>query len=212
MKEMNDTSLQEFLTPTKLIDSSHPDILRKADELTSSTSQKEEMARHLFYFIRDEIPYEFKATFEEKEYVASEILKAGRGFCTQKAILFCALARCIGIPAGITFFDIIDHTLPPYIVGILKTRTLFHHGVATLNLAGHWHRYDATLDVPLCSRKNRIPVGFSPDEDCLMKPETADGAKHIDYIQEYGLYSDISFQEIVAWFREDYPHLFSKQA
>jgi transglutaminase-like putative cysteine protease len=200
--------LQKFLLPSKLINSDHPDIIRKAAELTAGVKRFEDKAKKIFYFIRDGIPYEFQAAFEEEEYLASEILKAGKGFCTQKAILFCALARHCGIPAGIHFYDIVDYTLPKNIVDILGTNTLYHHGIVELHLHGNWHRYDATLDTTLCSRRNRIPVEFDPDEDCLMKPKTRDGAKHIEYIRDYGLFKDISFEEILGWLKEDYPHIF----
>ena len=205
---MNADPLYEFLKPTRLINSDHPDILRKSDELTSHQERIEDKARSIFYFIRDEISYDFRATFNEDEYLASSILKAGGGFCTQKAILFCALARRIGIPAGIHFYDIIDYTLPEYIINIIKTQTLYHHGIAVLQLNGQWHRYDATLDKTVCSRKNRIPVEFFPDRDCLMKSETYDGDRHIEYIRDYGMVSDVSFGHIVSWLRKGYPHLF----
>ena len=201
-------SLHKFLLPSKLINFEHPDIIQKSTELTAGVNRIEDKAEKVFYFIRDRILYEFQAAFEEEAYLASNILRAGKGFCTQKAILFCALARNCGIPAGIHFYDIVDYTLPEYIVNILRTNALYHHGIVELHLNGNWHRYDATLDTPLCSRRNRIPVEFEPDEDCLMKPKTRDGAKHIEYIRDYGLFEDISFEKIVGWLKQDYPHLF----
>ena len=208
MKPAPDHSLREYLLPSKLINSDHPSIVRKSEEITSGTVQVEDKARDIFYFIRDQICYDFNASFQEEDYYASEILKAGKGFCTQKAILFCALSRCCKIPAGIYFYNIVDYTLPRYITEILKTRTLYHHGIATLLLNGQWRQYDATLDLELTERKQRYSVEFSPDHHCLMRKKTKTGENHIEYGHDYGLRSNVTFKDIVAWLEEDYPHLF----
>lgn len=203
-----DASFEKFLSPTPFIESDHPAVVEKAAALTETTLTVDEKARRVFYFVRDAIRYVFKAELREEPYRASEILKAGQGFCTQKAILFCAMARSCGIPAGIHFYDIVDHTLPRYIVDLLKTRSLYHHGVAALYLNGAWRVYDATLDIGLAEEKRIFPVEFHPDRDCLMLQTTPDGRKHIDYVEDYGLAADVSFEELMSWFRSGYPHLF----
>ena len=60
-----------FLQPTPLINSDHPDIISKASELTQDFSKLEDKARAIFYFIRDKIPYEFRAQLAEDAYHAS---------------------------------------------------------------------------------------------------------------------------------------------
>jgi len=207
MKKISESPHLEFVIPTKLIESQHQAVVRKAAELTDGIITAEDRARNIFYFIRDEIRYEFRAKFDEQKYLASYILQDGKGFCSQKAILFCALARSCGIPAGIYFYDIIDHSLPGQFVSIMKTRILFHHAIAALHLNGAWHKYDATLDIQLTEKNDLHPVEFSPDRDCLMRERTRSGSKHIEYIKEHGLYPDVSFGEIINWFREGYPHL-----
>lgn len=201
----------KFLESTQLIDANHPIIIRQSMILTQSVNSPEEKARNIFYFIRDEIRYDFRLKYELAEYKASTILKAGCGFCTQKAILFCALARCCGIPAGIYFYDIIDHSLPDFFVKILRTRTLYHHGIVALHLNGEWHQYDATLDESLSVRKNYEVVEFFPDRDCLLPSRTKSGAKHIEYTTDYGLFADISFEKIMMWMQAGYPHLLAQR-
>ena len=199
--------MKNFLNPTKLIDSEHPAIIKKAGELTVGLDSAVDKARAIFYFIRDEIQYEFRAKFDEKEYFASYILGDEKGFCTQKAILFCALARASAIPAGIYFYDIIDDTLPVSVTNFLQSRTLFYHGIAALHLNGAWHSFDATLDSRLTVKYRMRPVEFAADQDCLMHSQTLDGKPHIEYAREHGLFDDISFMQIVNWLIEGYPHL-----
>ena len=197
----------KYLQATKLINSNHFEIVQKTNELTSASDIPEEKARALFYFVRDQIRYVFHADSDEKFYDAASILEKGRGFCTQKSILFCALARACEIPAGIHFYDIDDYTLPPNFVSLLRTRRLYRHGIVSLYLNGKWNNYDATLDIELVNRNNLIPVEFSPEHDCLMNEKTKSGEQHIEYVKDYGLCADVSFEEIKSWFKQYYGHL-----
>ena len=211
MKE-SEGGLQRYLQPTRLIDSTHPDVAAKAESLRAGAGSAEETVRHLFYFIRDEVRYAFRVKYREEAFFASNILKKRFGFCTQKAILFCALARSCGIPAGIHFYDIVDHTLSDKFVEVLQTNVLYHHGIAVLHLNGAWRQYDATLDIHLVKSKGLQPVEFAADTDCLMEAETPAGGKHVEYIRDYGMVADVSTEDIKAWFREGYPHLFERHA
>jgi len=202
-----ENNLKRYLAATQLIDCSHLEIVKKKNELTQVTDTPEEKARKLFYFIRDEIRYVFHADRDEHFYHASAILEKGRGFCTQKSILFCALARACNIPAGIHFYDIDDYTLPKNFVALLRTKRLYRHGIVSPYLNGKWNKYDATLDIKLVNRNNLIPVEFFPDRDCFMRDKTQSGDKHIEYVKNYGLVSDVSFNEIRSWFKMYYGHL-----
>ncbi|HHS13047.1 MAG TPA: transglutaminase domain-containing protein [bacterium] len=198
-------SNDEFLRATTLMDIHHPRIQETASRLRKRSGDP---ARQLFYFIRDQIRYVFMVPRKRERFLASSVLNAQRGFCTQKAILFCALARALQIPAGIWFYDIVDATLDTQIAALLKTRTLYRHGVAALWLQGAWRRLDATLDSDSTLRKGLKPVEYRPLADCLMPSRTSGGARHIDYVRDHGLVSDVSFDQITGWFRETYPHLF----
>jgi len=198
---------QDFLEPTLTINSNDPFIIRKSAEIFGDAKSAIEKAEKLFYFVRDEIRYVFRADLQPEMYRASNILKNGRGFCTQKAIVFCALARSCGIPSGIHFYNIVDYTLPKHFAELLKTNVMYRHGVTALFLNGKWLKYDATLDINLVNNNGIIPVEFSPDKDCLMKKLTNDGKKHIEYIKDFGLYSDVKFEQIYQWFDEYYPHI-----
>lgn len=201
-----DKNLEKFLEPTELIDWKHPLILEKSNALFTAKESDSAKAEVIFYFIR-EIPYAFDISFNAKDYKASAILQANRGFCTQKAILFCALARSAGIPAGIHFHDIVDHTLSDHFLKFLKTDVLVYHGIASLFISGAWRQYDATIDSRLADRKGMQPVSFSPDHDCLMPPKDLEGGPNIDYVKDRGRHADVSFQDIETFYRQAYSHL-----
>jgi len=203
---LND-NISEFLTATKLIEADNPAIAATAIEITQGAISDIARAKQLFYFIRDGIRYQFLPILDEMHLRASSILAKRGGYCTQKAILFCAMARSLDIPAGIHFYDIIDHSLPPKSREILGTNVLYRHGVATLRLNDHWIILDATLDARLCERNGLKTVEFNSDRDCLLHHDTLSGTRHIDYQNDYGLVSDVAFSDILSWFKAGYPHL-----
>jgi len=150
----------------------------------SDTSTPEERLRNIFMFTRDSIRYVFRLTRDPETMRASAVLGRRRGFCTQKAVLFSSLARAAGIPAGICFFDILDHMLMP-------SSPIRFHGTPCVYVRGRWIVYDITLDQHFCRSHNRPVVQFDPGRDCLMAPCTADGSRHVQYISCRGICSRI---------------------
>ena len=209
---MKKVTISDFLISTNLINFNHTEIVRMAKSITRGLNLEADKARAIFYFVRDQISYVFRAEFHEEAYQASSVLGRGMGFCTQKAILFCALARCCGFPAGLYFYDIIDFTLPDYIVNLLKTCKLYFHGITALYMGGEWYQYDATLNQDLVQKKSLRPVEFCKNNNCLMHSKTIDGKKHIEYINDHGLYSDVNIHQIQQWLSQCYPHLYQEYA
>lgn len=69
------TQIEKYLQATKLIDSDHPDIVKQTESLIQGLLSPEEMAQSIFYFVRDEIRYVFRASLNREHYFASDILK-----------------------------------------------------------------------------------------------------------------------------------------
>ena len=201
-------SNERFLSETETIDFGNETIQQWKSDQIGSERNEIKIAEKIFYFMRDEIRYAFRVPNNPDEFRASSILRARLGFCTQKAILFCALARACSIPAGIYFFDIIDHSLPDKFEQLLRTRTMYRHGVPTLFLNGKWIKLDATLDSTLLKKNDLTSVEFSHERDCLMSEFARNGKRHINYVAQYGLYADVSFDLVFHWFSLYYEHLF----
>ena len=202
--------LQPYLVSTSLIESGHPEIEAMAVSLCEGLKNPTKIAERIFSFIRDDVRYAFSMRYTEDSFRASTILRARRGFCTMKTILFCALARNRGIPAGIHFYDIVDHRLSERFYNLLRTNVFYHHGIVELYLDGRWIQFDATLDRSLSEKDGLQLVEFSTDGDCLLPEKTPDGRNHVEYIKDFGCVSDVSVDEIRYWFEEGYPHLYEK--
>ncbi|MCD6115755.1 transglutaminase domain-containing protein [bacterium] len=184
----NSLHISRFLKTTDAIDSNSDVIRAYTKSIIDSAESEEQRIRQLFYFIRDEIRYVFRLTDKPEDMKASVIFQKGQGFCTQKAILFCAIARSINIPAGIAFFEIIDHFMNN---SILKDNRILYHGIASLYLNSQWILFDATLDEKLCNLNGRPVTDFSITKDCLMPQSSHDGRKHVEYVKFRGICSDI---------------------
>ncbi len=187
------SDLQECLAPTDVIDSDSDLVRSTAQGIVEGCDGPVERSRRIFYFVRDEIKYNFAPLLRSREdWKASKTIERGDGFCQQKAVLFAALARAAGIPAQIAFQHLKDYKLlgtryEPYMPG----GVLPFHGLTVLHLQGRWLWEDATLDAELCNRRGYRLVEFSPDEDALLPSTDLKGAPHFEFLGSFGPYPDL---------------------
>lgn len=185
--------LEECLLPTDVIDSDDDLVQSTAREIVQGCDDPVEKARRLFYFVRDEIEYNFAPLLRSRQdWKASLTLKRGDGFCQQKAVLYAALARAVGVPAQIAFQHLKDHKLigtryEPYMPG----GVLPFHGLTVLYIGGEWLWEDATLDAGLCNRRGYRLVEFSPEEDALLPATDLKGRPHFEFLGSFGPYPNL---------------------
>ena len=184
---------EECLLPTDVIDSDDVLIQNTAREIVQGCDAPAEKAKRLFYFVRDEIEYNFAPLLRSREdWKASLTLKRGNGFCQQKAILYAALARAAGVPAQIAFQHIKDHKLlgtryEPYMPG----GVLPFHGLTVVYINRKWLWEDATLDARLCNRRGYRLVEFSPEGHALLPATDLKGHPHFEFLGSFGPYPDL---------------------
>ncbi len=188
-----DVRPDECLSPTDVIDSDHPLIREKTEEITSGAADDIAKAERLFLFVRDGIKYNFAPLLRSREdWKASRTLERGDGFCQQKAVLFAALARAAGIPSQVAFQHLKDYKLlgtryEPYMPG----GVLPYHGLTVLYLNGRWLWEDATLDAGLCNRRRYRLVEFDPNDHALLPVTDLDGKPHFEFLGNFGPYPDL---------------------
>ena len=194
----------DCLGPTRFIDCGHPSIRAQVEASGAGHLPPRERAVRLFDFVRDRIAYEFKAKLKEKEYIASNVLEAKMGFCVQKAVLLCALARAAEIPAALVLTNLRDRTLPEKLREGMRTDVLYYHGLAALYVDGRWVRADASLSAELAQRKGYRLVTFDGRNDALLASTTIEGAPHAEYIAFHGIFADLPFAPMIKAFEENY--------
>jgi len=189
-----------YLRPTPTIDCDNTVIQAKAQELVREQPEVPDKARSLFYFVRDEIRYDIYIPGDKPEYYrASRTMKAGEGFCIQKAVLMAALARAAGIPARLHLAAIRNHLVPAKLRELMGGNVFPTHGYAALYLEGVWVKVAPTFDLKMCQKNRFTPTEFDGRHDATLPPRNMEGKPHIEYVEDRGYYDDLPFEKIMNW-------------
>ncbi|HZK44551.1 MAG TPA: transglutaminase-like domain-containing protein [Syntrophomonadaceae bacterium] len=201
--------MEKYLLATDFLDSNHPSISDLVSDITDVNDSDIEKAKKLFLYVRDSINYNmYLATNYGEDYRASNILKAGRGYCVQKAIILAALGRAAGIPSRLVLVAIRNHKAPKEALDIMKTNIFFPHMYNQFYINSKWVSATATFDKSICERINVGWVEFDGVNDGLLPSNDNDGNPYIEYIDRYGDFADFPFPFILSklyhYYGEDY--------
>lgn len=162
----------------------------------------------LYHVVRDGIAYNpYLDFFDPSVYRASDVLKAGQGFCVGKAALLCACARAVGIAARPGYADVRNHITSKKMSEVVENGIFYWHSYTEMLIEGKWVKSTPAFDSALCERAKLAPLEFNGESDSLFQPFDPAGRKHMEYLQDRGPYPDVPFETIVADFRRLYPKL-----
>jgi hypothetical protein len=115
--------------------------------LAGSETDEEKLSR-LYYFVRDEIQFDF---IYPQDLPAETVLRNGKGVCMQKANLFVALAREAGFRARFRFMYVSKQALEDFLPPFAYKRWMdpFPHTFPEIWLNGKWTPIEPTFDTPL---------------------------------------------------------------
>jgi transglutaminase-like putative cysteine protease len=125
---------EAFLRATDVIDRTEPEVIRLARSLAAGRRDPFEIGRACFEWVRDEIRHCIDYGLDDLPCAASEVLRAGTGFCYAKSHLLVALLRANGVPAGLCYQRLArDEAGTAFVL----------HGLAAVRLPGlGWYRVD----------------------------------------------------------------------
>ena len=190
--------MEKYLKATEAIDCDNESIKAKAQSLTRGQEGDIAKAKNLFYFVRDEIKYNPYVYGDRIEYYrASRTLEVGEGFCFPKAVLLAALARAVSIPARL-YLTVIRNYLVPDKLSKLMGSDLFTHGYNELYIQGKWVKATPAFDSEMCQKSRIVPVEFDGENDAIFHSHNLDGELHIEYVEDYGHYDDMPFEEVLS--------------
>ncbi len=209
-------NMQAYLQATPDIDCNHSAIIQLSESLTRDCSSASDKAVKLFYYVRDECHYNMYATTGERSaYRSSAIMESGQGWCLQKAVLLASLGRAAGIPSRLILVSIRNHKSPPEAVEFMGTNVFFPHAYNHFFLNGQWVKAAATFDKEICDRIQVPAVEFDGVHDAILPGQDLNGQPYIDYLEEYGYFSDLPWEMIMEnssklygdlmsnWFKHD---------
>jgi transglutaminase-like putative cysteine protease len=198
----DDHPMDQYLSPTDVIDSDHPEVMALARSLTDSAGDDAERASRLFYHARDVVRYNPYSPFHRPEfYRASIVLQRGYGYCIQKAVVLAALGRAVGIPTRLGFADIQNHQLPKKLLELQGTDIIYSHGFTEFFIDGRWRKATPAFNIEMCARLGLIPVEFDGIHDGIFPEFDRSGNLSIEYLGDVGHWPDLPFDHIIDAFR-----------
>ncbi|HUT76446.1 MAG TPA: transglutaminase family protein [Polyangia bacterium] len=202
--------LAAALAPTEFIDCASPAIRGFVGDRTAGAATPIEKAVALFLAVRDRVEYRLmtRLGLEREGFVASATLARRVGFCIEKAVLLAAACRAAGIPALLRFADVRNHLTTPQLTGFMGTDVFAWHGLVELLLEGRWVKATPAFDRRMCEQHGVRPVNFDGRSDAVFHEFDRNANRHMEYVNERGVFADLPYEEIVTTFRATYPRMY----
>ena len=196
-----------YLGATAFFDIDHPTVRGFVDEAIGDAASARERAVRLFYAVRDRIRYDpYNLTYDPRDYRASSVIAAGRGWCVPKAGLLAACARAVGIPSAIGLADVANHLTTEKLRERMGGVNVFYdHGYTAMHVEGKWVKAVPAFNIELCERFGVRPTEFDGLGDALYQEFDVHDRRHMEYLREHGTWSDLPLEQIKADFALHYP-------
>ena len=182
------TEAERYVMPSRFVES---DSLEVQGFVTSALrdlpvgATNRDKAIRLFEAVRDDIRYDpYCFALDEDSYRASRIAGAEAAFCVPKAIL---LAACLQELMGTDLF--------------------IYHGYVQLWLGNEAYKVTPAFNMELCERFGVKPLVFDGYHDALFHEFDEQNHRHMEYVNDRGLYFDAPMGEFLVAFKETYPKL-----
>jgi transglutaminase-like putative cysteine protease len=206
------TQQRDYLFATPFIDSDNPAIITFAHSALGEAATIKEKALALYGAVRDQIQYDpYIDFFDPAEFRASDVLRAGRGFCVGKSALLAAVARAAGIAARPGYADVRNHLTSKRLKEQVGDIFIWH-SYTELEIDGKWVKCTPAFDKVLCERAKIAALDFDGVNDSLFHPFDQVGRRHMEYLKDRGAFADVPFGTIVADFKIFYPKLVAASA
>jgi len=199
---------REDLEPTGFLELEDELVRRQVARARAGAADEHELAARLFAAVRDEIRYDpYAVSARAADYRAGAVLRAGSGFCVQKAVVLTALARAAGLPARLGFADVRNHLQTERLRERMGTDLFVWHGYSVLFVGGRWTKASPAFNRELCARFGVPPLDYDGSADALLHAFAADGSRYMEYLNDHGVYRDLPLARIIAGNLAAYPAL-----
>ncbi|MBK9518603.1 MAG: lasso peptide biosynthesis protein [Anaeromyxobacter sp.] len=145
----------ELVAATPVVDADHPAVAKLARDLAGDVPGRYAAALRLSEHVNRRLEKAYGASKDR----ASDVLAAGKGDCTEHAVLFVALARALGIPArqvhGLVYARYAD-----------GKDALYWHAWAELLSGGEWIALDPTFGQPVADATH-LALGIGTQVDTV---------------------------------------------
>lgn len=196
----------EYLAPGEFVDSDHPAIGEFVQSHRVATEDPLQTAIRLYLAVRDEVTYDpYQVGPDPRYFRASDCLLGGSGFCIPKAALLAACARVAGIPARVGYADVRNHLSTKKLDELTGGNVYTWHSFTDLYLEDRWVKATPAFNQSLCERFGVHVLEFDGRNDSLFQEFNQSGHRHMEYVQQRGVFFDVPYERIVADFEKNHP-------
>jgi hypothetical protein len=89
----------------------------------------------------------------------------------------------------------------------MGTDLFIYHGYVQLWLEGRPFKVTPAFNMALCRRFGVKPLVFDGDHDALFHDFDENGRRHMEYVNDRGIFADPPIEEFLGEFRKTYPAL-----
>lgn len=199
----------QYLQSGEFIDCDHESVKAFSQKALEGARDKRELdkAVHIYKYIRDYFRYDPTKMPSRSGFKASYIIKKDYGNCIEKAIVMAAICRIAKIPSRLGFANVKNHLATENIEKILKTNLLVFHGYVEVYLEKNWVKATPAFNQSLCQKLGVLPLEFNGKEDSIFQEFSANGQAFMEYVDEYGHFSDLPYEKMFEEWNLHYPHL-----
>ena len=199
--------MEEYLKDTFFLDFKHPKYSEFVSKI-NSTGSKKEIAIALYYYIRDHFIYDpYHLDLRYSYLKGSNLLFKKRAWCVEKSIVLAACARKFDIPSRLGYAIVINHIGVEKLTSYLKRKEIVFHGYVELFIENNWVKCTPSFDQRICKLTKVPPLDWDGTNDSIFQSYTNDG-KFMEYIKDYGTFSDVPILLMNEEMKKYYPHLF----
>ena len=194
-----------YLQPTHYLDYHHPAIQQMIDPFRDLPTLREQAAA-LYLHIRDGYRYNpYRISLRPEDYRASVIVGHSDAHCVDKAILYVAGLRALGIPARIHLGTVINHIAVERLTEKFGTNELSPHGMVNLYLDGKWLKASPAFNKELCERCQVDPLEFDGTTDSVFQQYNRTGNQFMEYTEDFGHFEDVPVSFMFETMARKYP-------
>ena len=93
----------------------------------------------------------------------------------------------------------------------MNTNVFHCHGISEILINGAWLKLTPVFDKVTALKAGFVPlIEFDGINDALFKSHDKDGNAFVEYVEDYGIYSELPIDQIVGIFTNAYPGMFAR--
>nr|WP_299384613.1 transglutaminase family protein [Allomuricauda sp.] len=201
---------EENLGETFYFDYTSPQVQEMILEFNDSMNDGDKI-KGLYLKVRDGWRYNpFHIGFTPKYYQASVIATKKEAHCIDKAILYIAGLRGLGIPSRLSLAKVSNHIATERLEQKLGSNEIAPHGLVEVHYQGKWVKCSPAFNKELCDRYNVAPLDFDGTQDSIFQEYNRDNLKFMEYLEDYGSFADVPLDFIRNTFQQNYPKLYKQ--